>query len=37
MAWAQRLKRVLSIDVTTSIHGGDVVRIVASIKEPVLG
>ena len=34
MTWAQRLKRVLSIDVTTGDHCGGAVRIVASIEEP---
>ncbi|WP_455423907.1 ISCR element clade Ia family transposase [Aquilutibacter rugosus] len=34
MTWAQRLKRVFSIDVTTCDHCGGAVRIVASIEEP---
>ncbi len=34
MTWAQRLKRVFSIDVTTCVHCGGAVRIVASIEEP---
>jgi hypothetical protein len=34
MTWAQRLKRVFGIDVTTCIHCGGAVRIVASIEEP---
>ncbi|MCO7059274.1 IS91 family transposase, partial [Pseudomonas juntendi] len=34
MSWAQRLKRVFSIDVTTCAHCGGTVRIVASIEEP---
>ena len=34
MTWAQRLKRVFNIDVTTCIHCGGAVRIVASIEEP---
>lgn len=34
MSWAQRLKRVFSIDVTTCVHCGGAVRIVASIEEP---
>ena len=34
MSWAQRLKRVFGIDVTTCIHCGGAVRIVASIEEP---
>jgi len=34
MSWAQRLKRVFSIDVTTCAHCGGAVRIVASIEEP---
>jgi hypothetical protein len=34
MTWAQRLKRVFSIDVTNCVHCGGAVRIVASIEEP---
>ena len=34
MTWAQRLKRVFGIDVSTCIHCGGAVRIAASIKEP---
>lgn len=34
MSWAQRLKRVFNIDVTSCIHCGGAVRIVASIEEP---
>jgi len=34
MAWAQRLKRVFNIDVSTCGHCGGTVRIVASIEEP---
>jgi hypothetical protein len=34
MRWAQRLKRVFCIDVSTCVHCGDAVRIVASIEEP---
>jgi len=34
MSWAQRLKRVFNIDVTTCTHCGGSVRIVASIEEP---
>ncbi len=34
MTWAQRLKRVFNIDVTTCIHCGGAVRIVASIEDP---
>jgi len=34
MTWAQRLKRVFNIDVSTCIHCGGSVRIVASIEEP---
>ncbi|MEZ5485833.1 MAG: transposase, partial [Lysobacteraceae bacterium] len=34
MSWAQRLKRVFSIDVTTCAHCGGTVRIVASVEEP---
>ncbi|GHL00567.1 hypothetical protein ECZU20_54640 [Escherichia coli] len=36
MSWAQRLKRVFSIDVTACVHCGGTVRIVASIEEPAL-
>lgn len=36
MNWAQRLKRVFSIDVTTCVHCGGAVRIVASIEEPTV-
>ena len=32
--WAQRLKRVFNIDVTTCVHCGGAVWIVASIEEP---
>jgi hypothetical protein len=34
MTWAQRLNRVFGIDVTTCLHCGGVVRIVASVEEP---
>ncbi|MCW3641476.1 IS91 family transposase, partial [Burkholderia cenocepacia] len=34
MSWAQRLKRVFSIDVTACVHCGGAVRIVASIEDP---
>ncbi|KIQ97352.1 transposase InsA [Lysobacter sp. A03] len=34
MTWAQRLKRVLNINVSTCGHCGGAVRIVASIEEP---
>jgi hypothetical protein len=34
MTWAQRLKRVFSIDVTNCTHCGGAVRIVASIEDP---
>jgi len=34
MTWAQRLKRVFNIDVTTCVHCGGAVRILASIEEP---
>jgi hypothetical protein len=34
MTWAQRLKRVFGIDITTCNHCGGAVRIVASIEEP---
>ena len=32
MTWAQRLKRVFDIDVSTCIHCGGAVRIVATIE-----
>jgi hypothetical protein len=34
MTWAQRLKRVFGIDVTTCVHCGGAVRILVSIEEP---
>jgi len=34
MTWAQRLKRVFNIDVSTCGHCGGTARIVASIEEP---
>jgi hypothetical protein len=34
MSWAQRLKRVFGIDVTTCVHCGGAVLIMASIEEP---
>ena len=34
MSWAQRIKRVFGIDVSTCVHCGGAVRIVASIEEP---
>jgi hypothetical protein len=34
MTWAQRLKRVFGIDVSTCVHCGGAVRIVDSIEEP---
>jgi hypothetical protein len=34
MTWAQRLKRVFNIDVSTCGHCGGAVRIVARIEEP---
>ena len=34
MSWAQRLKRVFGIDVSTCVHCGGAVWIVASIEEP---
>lgn len=34
MTWAQRLKRVFGIDVSTCVHCGGAARIVASIEEP---
>jgi hypothetical protein len=36
MTWAQRLKRVFSIDVTTCAHCGGAMRIIASIEEPAV-
>jgi len=35
MTWAQRLKRVFNIDVSTCGHCGGTVRIVASIEVPI--
>ncbi len=34
MSWAQRLKRVFGIDMTTCVHCCGAVRLVASIEEP---
>jgi len=34
MTWAQRLKRVFNIDVSSCGHSGDTVRILASVEEP---
>jgi len=34
MTWAQRLKRVFNIDVSTCVYCGGTLRIVASIEEP---
>ena len=34
MTWAQRLKRVFNIEVTTSVHCGGAARIVASVEDP---
>lgn len=34
MTWAQRLKRVFGIDVSTCVHCGGAARIVASVEEP---
>jgi hypothetical protein len=36
MTWAQRLKRAFNINVTTCVHCGGAVRIVASIEEPMV-
>ena len=36
MTWAQRLKRVFNIDVTTCSHCGGVVKIIASIEDPLV-
>jgi hypothetical protein len=36
MTWAQRLKRVFGIDVSTCVHCGAAVRIVASIEDPAV-
>ena len=33
MSWAQRLKRVFGVDITTCVHCSGTVRIVASIDE----
>jgi hypothetical protein len=35
MTWAKCLKRVFGIDITTCVHCGGAVRIVASIEEPI--
>ena len=34
MTWAQRLKRVFNIDVSTCVNCGGAARIVASVEEP---
>ena len=34
MSWAQRLKRVFNIDVSTCVHCGGASRFVASVEEP---
>ncbi|MEO5560344.1 MAG: hypothetical protein ABIO49_10735 [Dokdonella sp.] len=34
MTWTQRLRRVFNIDVSTCVHCGSTLRIVASIEEP---
>ena len=34
MTWAQRLKRVFNIEVTTCVHCGGAARIVASVEDP---
>ena len=34
MTWAQRLKRVFNIEVTTCVHCSGAARIVASVEEP---
>ena len=34
MTWAQRLKRVFNIDVTTCVNCGGAARIVASVEDP---
>lgn len=36
MTWAQRLKRVFSIDVESCVRCGAAVRVIASIEEPAL-
>ena len=36
MTWAQRLKRVFSIDVASCVRCGAAVRVIASIEEPAL-
>jgi len=35
MKWAQRLARAFDIDITTCTDCGDILRIIASIEEPV--
>lgn len=35
MTWAERLKRVFNIEVSTCVHCGGTLRIVASIEEPI--
>lgn len=36
MSWAQRLKRVFSIDLDTCTAGGRAVRIIGCIEDPVV-
>ena len=36
MTWAQRLKRVFKIDIETCSHCGGVVKLIASIEDPVV-
>lgn len=36
MTWAQRLKRVFNIDVTTCSECGGFVKVIAAIEEPAL-
>ena len=36
MTWAQRLKRVFGIDIETCHQCGGVVKIIASIEDPVV-
>ena len=36
MTWAQRLKRVFNIDITTCNHCGGAVKIIACIEDPLV-
>jgi len=35
MTWAQRLKRVLNIDVSACGHSGGTLRLVARVEQPI--